>query len=280
MFRPILKMAFGVAAVSLSVAVHAAAVFESITGDVRVVAGGQKPAAVKQGQRVTPGSTVITGTNGLAVLKFDDEQKVAVAPNSELAIVDYNYNPKLAAADRSELALNRGAARVVTGQIGRRNYEMFVLRTPHVNLGVRGTDFSVTIIGQSYWSVNEGAVAGTTNVGTGVYGKGSYGRAQSLDRLAAGVSGAGLPVAVLALFNELNGPQVSAQLGSGVVAGPGPSTAPEQGTKAKAPEGIGISAGTLAVLGAIVAVLAAAGGGGSSGGSGGGAPAVVTPTAH
>ena len=48
--------------------------------------------------------------------------------------------------------------------------------------GVRGTDFSATIIGQSFWSVNEGAVA--TNVGT-----------------------------VLALFNELNSPRLAASSG-------------------------------------------------------------------
>lgn len=270
MFRLVRKTAFGAVVLTLSVSAHAAAVLESITGDVRVTAGGQKPAAVKQGQRINAGTSIITSTNGMVVLRFDDEQKVALAPNSELTIVDFNFNPKIAAADRSELALNRGAARVVTGVVAKRNYEMFVLRTPHVNLGVRGTDFSVTIIGQSFWSVNEGAVAATTNVGTGVYGKGSYGRAQGLDRLAAGVSAAGLPVAVLALFNELNSPRLAAQLGPGPG---GPSISVEeaqakvQGRAAIAmddnnrgvPAWVWVVGGAAAILG-----LAGGGSGGSS----------------
>jgi hypothetical protein len=263
----------GAAALALSLTAHAAAVFDAITGDVRMVAGAQKPAAVKQGQRIASGSRVITGTNGLAILKFDDEQKVAITPNSEFVIVDFNYNPKIAAADRSELALNRGAARIVTGHVARRNYEMFVLRTPHVNLGVRGTDFSTTIIGQSYWAVIDGAVSASTNVGVGVYGKGSYGRAQALDRLGTGVSSAGLPVAVLALFNELNSPRMAAQLGPGPG---GPSVAPEHATAnaaADANGGIGLGA-SLAIIAGILAAIAAAGGGGSDGGT------VTPPTQH
>ena len=269
MFRLFRKTAFAGFVLTLSVSAHAAAVLESVTGDIRVTAGGQKPAAVKQGQRINSGTTITTGTNGMVILKFDDEQKIALAPNSELTIVDFNYNPKVAAADRSELALNRGAARIVTGQVAKRNYEMFVLRTPHVNLGVRGTDFAATIIGQSFWSVNDGAVSATTNVGTGVYGKGAYGRSQSLERLASGVSAAGLPVAVLALFNELNSPRLAAQLGPGVG---GPSISPEQAQaqqvngRAATEVGAtsGVSGGTLAVIAGAIAILLAAGGGGGS----------------
>lgn len=267
MFHLARKTALGVLALALSVPAHAAAVLESLTGDVRVLAGAQKPLAVKQGMRIASGSRLITGTDGLAILKFDDEQKIALAPNSDLVIVDFNYNAKNAAADRSELALNRGAARIVTGQVAKRNYEYFVLRTPHVNLGVRGTDFSVTIIGQSFWSVIEGAIAATTNVGTGVYGKGTYGRAQSLDRLASGVSAAGLPVAVLALFNELNSARVAAQLGPGV-GGPALSAEQAQAQAGREPDTSGdvaaVGGGTLAVIASVLAALAAAGGGGGS----------------
>jgi hypothetical protein len=270
MFRLVRKTAFGAVVLTLSVSAHAAAVLESITGDVRVAAGGQKPAAVKQGQRINSATTILTGTNGMVVLRFDDEQKIALAPNSELTIVDFNYNPKVAAADRSELALNRGAARIVTGQVAKRNYEMFVLRTPHVNLGVRGTDFSVTIIGQSFWSVNEGAVSATTNVGTGVYGKGAYGRSQSLERLASGVSAAGLPVAVLALFNELNSPRLAAQLGPGVG---GPSISADeaqaklQGRAATPMDNGTVNSTWLWIVAGALAILGLAGGGSGGGGS-------------
>jgi hypothetical protein len=264
------RVALGVALMSLSVGAQAAAVLQALTGDVRVTIGGHKPAAAKQDQRVPTGSRVLTGTDGLAVLKFDDEQTVAVSPNSEFVIVDYNYEPRVAAADRSELSLHRGAVRVVSGLLARRNVEMFVLRTPHVNLSVRGTDFSATIIGESFWAVNDGAVAASTNVGTGVYGKGSYGRAQALDRLASGVSRAGLPVAVLGLFNELNSPRMTAHLGSARGGQSVPPVLPAADVGAQG--GIGMGSG-LAVIAGLLAALAAAGAGGSDGG-------VTPPTSH
>lgn len=262
--RLLSRLALGLLAAALPLAALAAAVLESQTGDVRVLApDAKKPAAVQPGQRIRSGSTVITGADGQAILRFDDELKLALAPNSELGIVDYHYLPSAASADRAEFRLHRGALRVVTGLIARRNSEMFVVHTPHVNLGVRGTDFSVTIIGQSYWSVNDGAVAASTNAGKGVFGKGSYGRSASLDRLAAGVASAGLPVAVLALFHEINSPKLTAQLG------PGPGGAMAAADPAPAqPAQTSVSAGSMMViLGVSAAALAAAAGGGDSGGA-------------
>lgn len=257
---------------ALPFAAHAAAVLESMTGDVRAVAAkGQKFVALKAGQRVLSGSTLVTGTNGMAVLRFDDEQKLVLAPNSELGIVDYHYRANAASADRAELALRRGALRVSTGLIARRNSDMFVVHTPHVHLGVRGTgaDFAVTIIGQSYWSVNEGAVAASTNVGKGVFGKGAYGRSAALDRLATGLSSAGLPVAVLALFHELNTSAVTAQLAPP----PGAAMAAAEPVAEKSSDsGGGVAAGGMVGLAAAVAAALAAAGGG---GSGGGAPATT-----
>jgi hypothetical protein len=260
MLRPLLWSA--IALLSLPAVCRADAVLESAVGDVRVVAAGKAPAAARQGYVVGSRSTLITGEDGLAILRFDDEQKLMLSPNSELEIVDTNFKPDAAAMDRAEMVLKRGALRTVTGYIARRNADMLAVRTAHVNLGVRGTDFSLTIVGQTFWSVNEGTVVATTNAGKGAFGKGAYGRSASLERLAAGVSGAGLPVAVLALFNEINSPKVSAQLGPGPAAG-GPMTAAAPAADA-APRSSGLgAAGMVGIAAAVAAALGAAGGGGS-----------------
>ena len=115
----VLKMALVAAALLLSVTVHATALVGSLSGDVRVVSGGQALVPVEQGERLDSGSTVITGADGLAILRFDDQQKVAILRNSEFTVVDYNYSAGVATADRSELALNRGAVRILSGRIAR-----------------------------------------------------------------------------------------------------------------------------------------------------------------
>jgi hypothetical protein len=195
------RAAVAAALLTLALAAQAAAVLESASGDVRIAADGPKPAAATQGAIIPRGSSVITGADAMAILRLDDEQKIAVAPGSELNIAG------------SELTLSRGAIRVVSSEVEKRNHANFRLRTPHVNLGGRGSDFSAAVIGQTFWAVNEGVVTADTSMGTGDYGKGSYGRAQAFDRFASGVSAAGLPLAVLLRFDELNSPRVAAQLG-------------------------------------------------------------------
>ena len=238
---------------------HAGAVLESVAGDVRVAVEGKGHAPVKQGQIVASRTTLVTGTDGFAILRFDDEQKLMLSPNSELDIVDSHYRENAASLDRAELFLQRGALRTVTGLIARRNADMFIVRTPHVHLGVRGTDFSLTIVGQTFWSVNEGAVVATTNAGKGAFGKGAYGRSSSIDRLTAGVSSAGLPVAVLALFNEINAPGVTAQLGTGPAPGGAMSGAAPSAEAAPRSRGLG-AAGMIGIAAAVAAALAAGGG--------------------
>lgn len=238
------------------------AVLESASGDVRLVLReGARPVAVWAGQRVASGNSVLTGADGAALLRFDDGQKVLLWRDSELAVLGSHYEESAPALDRAELALKRGTLRTATGQIARRNAQAVVVRTPHVSLGVRGSDFSVTIIGVSYWSVNDGAIVASTRAGKGVFGTGSYGHAASLDGSAAGLSSSGLPAAVAAAFSQMNSPQVTAQLG----ASPGGAMAAAAPTVPSGASGGGISTvGLVGILAGVAAALAAAGGGGSS----------------
>ncbi len=265
------KLIFAVLATSVPTASFAAAVVESSSGDVRVFApGASGPMALKPGQSLPSASTVIAGADGQAILRFEDESKIALLRNSELSIVDYHYDPGAASSGRAEFRLRRGALRIVTGLIARRNPQTLVVHTPHVDLRERGTDFSVAIVGESYWSVNEGAVAATTQAGTGVFGKGSYGRSASLDRLPVGASRAGLPLDALARFNEMNSPTLTAQLGPG----PGGVSAGAAALPSAESAGPGLSTGgMMAILGAAAAAIAAA----ANSGGGGGA---TTTTSH
>jgi hypothetical protein len=258
-----LRLLAACAALVLSLPFHAHgdAVLESATKDVRLMLReGARPVAVWTGQRVVSGNSILTGADGTALLRFDDGQKVVLGRESELAVLGSHYRESAPALDRAELALKRGTLRTVTGAIARRNAEAVVVRTPHVNLGVRGSDFSVTIMAVSYWSVNDGGVIARTNVSTGVFGSGSYGHAASLDAPAAGMSSSGLPAAVAAAFNQMHSPQVTALLGAspGGAMAAAPPAAPSS-----ANGGIG-TLGMVGILAGVAAALAAAGGGGGS----------------
>jgi hypothetical protein len=260
------KLAIGLTAFALPLAALGSAVFDSIKGDVRVAVGAQKPAAVKPAQRVNPGSTVITGPDGMVVLRFDDEQRVVLAPNSEFRIVDFAYPRGEPRRDRAEFELLKGAVRVTTGGVVARNAPIFALRTPHTTIGARGTDFMVAIVSQTWLSVIEGAIAAATKAGAGVLGAGTYGVVASTEQLARAVTAAGVPSAVHERFNELRSVPVVAKVPAeaGVAVGAQPATGAPATT---------LSPTALIIIGGAAAAALALGGGG---GGGGGGPAPAT----
>src|SRR6185295_8242826 len=135
---------------------HAQAVLQSVTGDVRVGS-----AAAGKDQPVPVGSTLTTGANAQAILRFVDGQRVVLNENTQFRVTDYQYMSNVPASDRAVFDLLKGAARLVTGVLGQRSRNAFALRTPQATIGIRGTDFMVALINPAYVSVISGSVAVT-----------------------------------------------------------------------------------------------------------------------
>lgn len=89
------------------------------------------------GSDVFIGDRVVTDARGLVQIKFSDNTKLVVGPNSALLIEDY-----LLRADGSggKFAINAlsGTFRFVTGGASKDRY---LIETPTGTIGVRGTDF-------------------------------------------------------------------------------------------------------------------------------------------
>jgi hypothetical protein len=170
-------LASGIAGVLWAAGAFAAAMVADLEGDVRVEVAGAKSRALVPGQRLDSGSLVTTASGARVMLRFDDGQWAALHENTQLRIEDFRYRPQEPAADRAVFVLLRGALRIVTGALGRRNPEAFALRTSKMVLGVRGTDFVVAVVNPVYLSVLEGAVAATNAGGTATFSPPPFRRA-------------------------------------------------------------------------------------------------------
>jgi hypothetical protein len=195
-------LASAIAAMLCAAAVFAGAVVADVEGDVRVAAAGAKGRGIVPGQRVEPGSLVTTAGGARVTLHFDDGMWAALHENSRLRIEGFSFRQQEPAADRAAFELLRGALRVITGELGRRNPEAFELRTPSVNIGVRGTDFMVAVENPTYLSVLEGRVAATNAGGSVTFGAGDFGVAIDASMPAA-VQASALPAAVASAFGRL-----------------------------------------------------------------------------
>ncbi len=225
----------------------AAAVVQSIYGEVRAEAAGKSSALVAN-ERIDAGTTIETGNNGQVVLRFDDGQVTALSANSSFRIDQYRFDAAKPEDGNIALSLLKGALRAVTGLIGKRNPSRFALATPNATIGIRGTDFMVAIVNPVYVSVSEGAISTANAAGTVNFSAGATGMVASSTTLATSIAASALPAGVGAAFGELGSLSIAG--GAGVVGAGGASQAVS--AAAGGLSGGAIAAGALAV-GAVAA---------------------------
>lgn len=235
-----------------SVSALAAAVVENVTGDVRAGASAAAAAAVKSGQRLQAGSTVVTGGKSRATLRFDDGQAVLVGENSEFRIVEYAHAKDDAKKDRFVFELVKGAMRSVTAMLTGRNPQAYALRTPQATIGIRGTDFMVAVVNPAFISVLSGTINAANKAGAVNFGAGSTATVSSATSLPASIPASSLPGSVASSFSQLSSVTVSAAAGTAAAEAAGAAAG-------------GLTPAAIGIAGAIAAgVLGAASDGGSS----------------
>jgi hypothetical protein len=83
-------------------------------------------------------------SNGRLGITFLDESQVRLTEHSELVIDEFIYDPD---PSKSKMALQfaSGTARFITGKLSTINKENILIQTPSATVGIRGTDFTVTV---------------------------------------------------------------------------------------------------------------------------------------
>ncbi|MEO5862126.1 MAG: FecR family protein [Burkholderiales bacterium] len=127
-------------------AVAASGKFQFVSGDVRVQTKTGEIIAVAKGTEVNEGDVIFSGSPALAQLKMDDGGTLVVRPNTRLTITTYRFNGAEDGAERATYRLDRGSVRAITGQIGKRNKQNYLIQTPTASIGVRGTDHEPAFI--------------------------------------------------------------------------------------------------------------------------------------
>jgi hypothetical protein len=112
-------------------------------GQVTVDRHGQSlPAQV--GMPVAAADTVKTGPDGSVGITMRDDSLLSAGPNSVMTLDRFEFDPTTQQG-RFDAGLQRGTLAVVTGRIARQSPRSMTVRTPSAVLGVRGTDFVVSV---------------------------------------------------------------------------------------------------------------------------------------
>ncbi len=104
--------------------------------------GRSLPAPV--GTRLQASDVVRTGADGSVGITMDDDCLLSAGPNSVLALEHYAFDPATRNG-RFDAALNKGTLAVISGRIAKQSPGAMTVRTPTAILGVRGTEFAVSV---------------------------------------------------------------------------------------------------------------------------------------
>ena len=119
-------------------------------GQIKVVAG--QVAVDRKGQSI-PGRVGLvleaddvlrTGANGSVGITMRDNSLLSAGPNSILALERFEFDPTTSDG-RFDARLQRGTLAVVSGRIAKKAPQAMTVRTPSAVLGVRGTEFVVSV---------------------------------------------------------------------------------------------------------------------------------------
>jgi hypothetical protein len=117
------------------------------------------PTEIQRNRQVIPSAVqsslemedaVITANSKVGIT-FKDDSRVEITEQSKLVIDSFVYDSSKQDAGKLGLKIALGTARFASGQIAKHSPESLKIETPTATVGVRGTDFSLTVdeIGRS-----------------------------------------------------------------------------------------------------------------------------------
>jgi hypothetical protein len=114
-----------------------------VRGQVSVDRNGQSlPGQV--GMLLESADIVKTGADGSVGITMRDNSLLSAGPNSILSLDQFEFDPTTNQG-RFDARLQRGTLAVVSGRIAKKTPQAMTVRTPSAVLGVRGTEFVVSV---------------------------------------------------------------------------------------------------------------------------------------
>jgi hypothetical protein len=112
-------------------------------GQVTIERSGQAlPAEV--GARIQPADVLKTGADGSVGITMSDNSLLSAGPNSVLVLDRYEFD-STTSQGHFDASLQKGSLAVISGRIAKQSPDAMKVRTPTSILGVRGTEFVVSV---------------------------------------------------------------------------------------------------------------------------------------
>jgi hypothetical protein len=131
-----------------------------VQGKVQLTTSAGVTHAIKKGEAVNEGDTLLSAPSASAQIRMEDGGMVAMRPDTRLKIDRFSFDGQEDGTERSFFSLFKGGFRAITGKIGKKNKVNYRITTPATTIGIRGTDHEAMVV------TPDSAMAATTAAGT------------------------------------------------------------------------------------------------------------------
>ena len=106
---------------------------------------GAERVRLAAGATLNVGDAVVTGADGHAQIRFNDDALVALKPGSEFRIEAWTDPGVAGGGARAVFRLVRGGFRTITGRIGQVDRDAYQVLTTQATIGIRGTHYQLEL---------------------------------------------------------------------------------------------------------------------------------------
>lgn len=115
------------------------------SGSVSVVNSQNQQRSLFKGDLVYAGERIETSSNSRIQLRMTDGGTIVLRPNSSFEITKYSFSKATPELGNVLFNFIKGGARAISGAIGKVNRENYKFNTAVATIGIRGTDYSVSM---------------------------------------------------------------------------------------------------------------------------------------
>jgi hypothetical protein len=119
---------------------------QEMTGTVVIIGADNRTRPAGPRESIQAGDTLQTASRSEVLINMADDSKVVLRQNTRFQITEFKFDQK--PTDSSIVSILRGTARMISGLIGKNTPSQVAIRASTATIGIRGTDFEVSVIAE------------------------------------------------------------------------------------------------------------------------------------
>jgi len=143
---------------------------------------------LSRGSNIAEGDIINSGSTSTSQLRMMDGALIALRQNTEMHFEQYRFDNNNKSIGSSIFSLLRGGFKTISGLIGKYNKQNYKVKTAFTTMGIRGTNYGITICSQGncsnssgetlkdglYASVIDGEISSTNETGLYIFSNDEY----------------------------------------------------------------------------------------------------------